>query len=75
LLCQIQSLDFEISIHNLLFHIEIQLLLNNFKGQSLTVPPSLFQLHVVLDWPSKLPKNSWMRTAFFIVQESSSEHH
>jgi hypothetical protein len=39
------------------------------------VPPSLFQLHVVLDWPSKLPKNSWMRTAFFIVQESSSEHH
>jgi hypothetical protein len=39
---KIQSLDFEISIHNLLFHVEIQLLVKNFKGQSLMVPPSLF---------------------------------
>jgi hypothetical protein len=41
LFCQIQPLDFEINIHNILFHIKIQLLVKNFKKESFTMPTSL----------------------------------
>jgi hypothetical protein len=32
--CKIQLLDFEISIHNLLFHIEIQLLIKTLRNRA-----------------------------------------